>query len=711
MAKDKKIIKAENKKEQKASAAINAASVNLSKELDYKTTKDIKIPEKIIDQVIGQDSASEVIKKASLQRRHVLLIGEPGTGKSMLGLALAELLPKENLVDILSFPNPNDENQPLIRTVKAGQGRDIILRARLESANVFKNQNMIMLVLVLIAMFSPWWVRSYYKSDIMFAAFFLGGMIFLGAFVIFINLGQKMNNKKILVPKIIVDNYNKKQSSFLDATGAHAGALLGDVLHDPFQCFFPTTKLTSIENNIRKNAEMSNKIDNIIFKNKDNVLKKTDSNYQAIFLPKNELVVLGETQGSVSPVEVLSSNKQKYDGEMIKLTTSENKEIIITPEHKIASWQNGKIVYVEAQNIQEGDEVAAKAEDIIIDEQDIINTYSKEQQALAKSYYDSLELKKQNPSWGYKKIASALGVSYGRTRWWHDHQTMPVPLQTVEWLKKRGLLPLKTDNPELPLIAKVLGATFGDGGIFENLNGIFLSSSELEATKEFGEDLVKIFDNEVDKNKRTIEGGIEGHSWCYQNTNRNMIRFFIALGAPKGNKSKTNLEIPQWIYLSENLADEFFGSFFGAELGAPKLHKQKNRLQTLDLAITGTLEFEQNRLDFLNRIKQYLEHKGIVSTSLLKRTTKTEGVYLYRLLLSIQFDNVVRFIKNVKINYCIHKKEKILKAINDFSQIKKQKYSELLQRGYGAERAMGLLNLTPRSLYFVLNDEAIEQWH
>jgi Lon-like ATP-dependent protease len=68
----------------------------------------------------------------------------------------------------------------------------------------------------------------------MFAAFFLGGMIFLAAFVIFLNLGKRMPTKA-QAPKIIVDNYKRKQIPFFDATGAHAGALLGDVLHDPFQ--------------------------------------------------------------------------------------------------------------------------------------------------------------------------------------------------------------------------------------------------------------------------------------------------------------------------------------------------------------------------------------------------------------------------------------------------------------------------------------------
>ena len=231
-----KTEKPKEDKSKKKDGNVKTASVNAAKSIpkDFKSTADIEISKKLIDQILGQEKAVKIIKKAGQQRRNVMLIGEPGTGKSMIGLALAELLPKEKLVDIVAFPNPNDENMPLIRTVPAGQGRNLVARAKIQGMNMFKNQNVILFILVIVSMFAPWWVRSYYKSDVMFAAFFLGGMIFLAAFVIFLNLGKRMEGKA-KIPKVIVDNFKKKQAPFFDATGAHAGALLGDVLHDPFQ--------------------------------------------------------------------------------------------------------------------------------------------------------------------------------------------------------------------------------------------------------------------------------------------------------------------------------------------------------------------------------------------------------------------------------------------------------------------------------------------
>ena len=43
--------------------------------IKFTTTEDIKVPENLLDQVIGQDQTVAIVKKAAEQKRHVMLIG------------------------------------------------------------------------------------------------------------------------------------------------------------------------------------------------------------------------------------------------------------------------------------------------------------------------------------------------------------------------------------------------------------------------------------------------------------------------------------------------------------------------------------------------------------------------------------------------------------------------------------------------------------
>lgn len=664
--------------------------------LDFETTEEIRVPEKIVDQVIGQDHAVDIIKKAAEQRRHCILIGSPGTGKSMLGQALAEMLPESNLKDILCLPNPKDEDKPKIKSYKAGTGTSLVEKSKSQAKSLFKGRKVILMILAIVALLIPWWLRPKI-GDIMAAASLLGGMMFVGA--IALSFGLQMRRGKSSKPKILVDNSKAGEAPFIEATGAHAGALLGDVKHDPLQCFsqegvqvFKKGKLT--------NSKIPREVNKILSNNK--VINEGE--YKAAFLDNN-LKITGEKSGNITPIRVLSANKQDFSGNLIRIMTEGGKELIITPEHKVAAEREGNIKYIEAKKLKHNDEVFCKS-NIILDKWDIIKTYSESDIEDSKNYYRFLELKEKNPDWGYKRLAKKLGVCEGQTRWWHNKTHKPRPIRAVEFLEEKGLLPLEIDNEKLPLIARVLGSSFGDGGIFANLNGIFLSSSEKKAVLEFGEDLKKIFGEQIGKNSMLREGGEYGHSWHLLNTNRKIIRFFVALGAPLGKKSKIKFSIPPWIRFNKNIEDEFFGALFGSEIGIPKVHKQKNRLDNLSLGIIVPKSMKEDRKKFLQKTKKYLERKEISSRIYISRHKKEEDRLLLRLMISTKLDNVLKFMNRTNIRYCKYKPQKLANTIREFKKIKSEKYSNLRERDYGAEHAMKVLKLTPKSLYYVLNGGA-----
>ncbi|MRR13915.1 ATP-dependent protease LonB [archaeon] len=191
-------------------------------DIDFSDTSSITVPENLVDQVIGQDDAVEVIKKAACQRRHVMLIGSPGTGKSMLGKAMSELLPVEELQDVLVYANPEDNNTPRVRVVPAGRGKQIVDAQKMEARKKVQTRNMFLMIIVMALI-----VYSYYTGQLLFGV--------IAAALIFLSLRYMLPKEDAMVPKLLVDNNSKKKAPYVDATGAHAGALLGDVRHDPFQ--------------------------------------------------------------------------------------------------------------------------------------------------------------------------------------------------------------------------------------------------------------------------------------------------------------------------------------------------------------------------------------------------------------------------------------------------------------------------------------------
>ncbi len=202
------------------------------KDLDIESTEDIAVPKMLVDQVIGQKQGVEIVRKAAEQKRHVMLIGDPGTGKSMLAKSMSELLPKEELQDVLVYHNHEDNNEPRVRVVPSGKGKEIVqvqkAQAMIEKEKKAKSQMLIVFTVVGFGIL--WFITTGFSNPmIIFYSLIAAAFIFMAMRY------TNQRNDTANVPKGLVLHKYDSEAAFIDATGAHAGALLGDVRHDPFQ--------------------------------------------------------------------------------------------------------------------------------------------------------------------------------------------------------------------------------------------------------------------------------------------------------------------------------------------------------------------------------------------------------------------------------------------------------------------------------------------
>lgn len=314
---------------------------------------------------------------------------------------------------------------------------------------------------------------------------------------------------------------------------------------------------------------------------------------------------------------------------------------------------------------------------LLVDEQDIINTCSEEEQLSCKKYAEYKLLIQENPSFGYKRCAKLLGVPQGRTRWWHTKgakKAVPLALKTVEKLKEAGLIPLTQEHKHAKTILNILGTLFGDGGIDRRLNTMAFISADKKDVDLWKSDLIEVFP--FAKNKMNlIEGGEWGHSYNMRTFDRAVIRFFVALGAPVGDKIITQYSLPPWIEKVKPVALKcFLDGLLSSEVSIPKFIKTIYNIdyfKNFSLSLSKSLVLEDSHITFMDSFRKQFKRLGIKCTSNLRKDVYRKELRKdghnsngYRIFFRVSISNVLRFHKIFPLRYCFGKKEKFDKEVN-----------------------------------------------
>jgi len=286
---------------------------------NFESTKDYPVSNNLLDWVIGQERALKEcylcleewvhklknlkeekwyeawtnpdkekpqITKTAPPGPYLLLLGDPGTGKSLIGRALSvhltERYKKEEipLQDVVCWQNDIIPSEPKISCHSAGEGKKILLKQKLKETKKLFLQQLgvktiiyLMIIVASIFMFAGfyylWQEKVAWDTNAMtgfgeplqtvnngdFSKYMIDKFVSIGAItflpagmmLMFLILVTVLGRFGVLgsakgiggaqatkVPKLIVDN-SKKVAPFIDATGHGSAQLFGSVAWDPLQ--------------------------------------------------------------------------------------------------------------------------------------------------------------------------------------------------------------------------------------------------------------------------------------------------------------------------------------------------------------------------------------------------------------------------------------------------------------------------------------------
>ena len=210
--------------------------------VEFKTTDELPEPSpRLIDQIIGQDEALKIVLSAIKNKRHALLLGDPGVGKSMMVKAVGDLVEKSasdfSPYTLIAKPNLKNSEKPIVETIE-GEYKEEVETAK---PSMVKNPpSFITLILFMIAFtaITSYIMRGLPEEKMLGVIAMTSIVAFALAFVmVFMTIfgatkGQMAGavNPLDLKPVVL---YECKKRPLVRASAYNITKLLGDIKHCP----------------------------------------------------------------------------------------------------------------------------------------------------------------------------------------------------------------------------------------------------------------------------------------------------------------------------------------------------------------------------------------------------------------------------------------------------------------------------------------------
>jgi thioredoxin len=286
---------------------------------------------------------------------------------------------------------------------------------------------------------------------------------------------------------------------------------------------------------------------------------------------------------------VLESKTSTSMGHCKRITTVLNRSIDVTDEHPFYTSKG----WMRADMLNKGDKVAVYP---------LFNPNFNESKAAPTQILNALMFEK---------------VTDGKIR-------LDKSLQKLEKLE---LLPLKSNNTKIGMIARLVGLLFSDGSLYRKASNNYCCADFIVGSDEDARELIadlKELGFSASTKKRTNKFKIGGRDITLRSIRVRVIStplwlLMRAMGVPSGRKTDLEFGVPVWLYkVSKNVRREFLSGYLGGDGPALSIKVQSrgnrgsyNRLDINDIEFYKLMELTTPGLKFGKQLSELLKEQGV----------------------------------------------------------------------------------------------------